>query len=216
MSDKVTNLLLIALLAVSTGLFVHRNYLLPPPASVATTVPVFFDNWRDIRSAGVTDDTTAKVQIIEFVDFECPFCASFTQVTLPALRERYDVGLTMVHFPLPGHRFAVATANMAECARTEGRFFHTARLLLAKQDSFGLKPWNEYAVEAGITNIPAWKNCVDSEGGKRAIEQGKAAGASVPVTGTPTLLFNGWKLPPLGVEDLSGAIRNILAGKSPS
>lgn len=215
MSDRIINLALIALLAVSTGLFAHKNYFSPAPGSVAATAPVFLENWREIRSAGLTDDTTATVQIIEFVDFECPFCASFTQTTLPALREKYDIGFTLVHFPLPGHRFALTAANMVECARAEGRFSNAATVLLAKQDSFGLKPWKEYAVEAGIANVPAWQNCVDSGGGNAVIERGKAVGASVPVTGTPTLLINGWKVPPLGVEDLNAAIRNILAGKSP-
>src|SRR5260370_32414860 len=102
--------------------------------------------------------TQAPVQLLEFADFECPFCATFHK-DVKSLRTRYptQVALTYVHFPLPMHRFAEAAARVAECASDQGRFEAMYDQLFDEQDSFGLKPLSEYATKAGVSDRAAFQ-----------------------------------------------------------
>jgi protein-disulfide isomerase len=180
--------------------------------------PALIPRWQEYLSEGVRiGPPQAKVQLIEFADFECPFCGSFHK-TLKTVRDRYpdQVSLEYVHFPLPMHRFAVPAARVAECAGDQGRFEAMYDQLFDGQDSFGLKPWNDYATAAGVPNLTAFDECIKRSDPIPRIEQGKALGKRLDVQGTPTLIVNGWKLGhPPSEEELDGMVKKILAGKSP-
>jgi protein-disulfide isomerase len=159
----------------------------------------------------------APVQLLEFADFECPYCANLHK-DVKALRVRYpfQVALTFVHFPLPMHRFAVPAAKVAECAGDQGRFEPIYDLLFEQQDKFGLKPWSEFASEAGITDNAAFETCVKRTEPILRVTEGKALGSQLDVQGTPTVVINGWKLgrPPT-LDELDRMVKAIFAGKSP-
>ena len=80
-----------------------------------------------LEGAPILGAAAAKVAIIEFSDFECPYCARFFQDALPELRAKYiDTGkvrLAFRHLPLPMHQRARAAAEAAECARRQSRFW---------------------------------------------------------------------------------------------
>jgi protein-disulfide isomerase len=180
--------------------------------------PKFVKNWRAELGKGVPlGSPSAQVQLIEFADFECPFCGNFHK-TLKALQLRYpsQVSLTYMHFPLPGHRFAVPAARVAECAADQGRFEPMYDHLFDEQDSFGLKPWRDYAMAAGVPDLTAFDACIKRTDPISRVEEGKALGSTLDVQGTPTIIINGWKLGSPPTEDeLDGMVKKILAGRTP-
>ena len=204
---------------VTTGVVLRREFL-PPPMRAAggDQKPAIVPNWRQDMVKGVRlGPDSAPVQLIEFADFECPFCGSFHK-TLANVRQHYptQVSLTYVHFPIPGHRFALPAARVAECAGDQGRFEAMYDQLFDGQDSFGLKPWSEYAIAAGVADLTAFDACIRRTDPVQRIEDGKELGAQLDIQGTPTVVINGWKLPhsPTG-EQLETMVKAILAGKSP-
>jgi protein-disulfide isomerase len=159
----------------------------------------------------------APVQLAEFADFECPFCASFHK-DLKALRDRFpnQVALTFVHFPLPMHRFAEPAARVAECADDQGQFERMHDLLFEQQGQFGLRPWSDFASDAGVANSAAFEACIKRTDPIPRVTEGKALGNQLDVQFTPTVVINGWKLgrPPT-LDELDHMVKLILAGKSP-
>ena len=93
-------------------------------AGESQTQPVFFEQWRDALAAGIRlGPADAPVQVVEFADFQCPYCARF-ELTVKTVREKYpdQVAFTFAHMPLPQHGFAESAARAAECADSQGRF----------------------------------------------------------------------------------------------
>ena len=200
-----------------TGAIVHREFF-ASGRTQAEQKPIFLKNWRAALAKGLhMGPAEAPVQLMEFADFECPFCASFHK-DLKELRARYptQVALTFVHFPLSMHRFAEPAARVAECAGDQGRFEAMHDQLFERQDQFGLKPWDDYATAAGVPNMAAFDVCIKKTDPIPRVEEGKVLGAMLDVKGTPTIIINGWKLgkPPTEAE-LDQMVQRVLAGKQP-
>jgi protein-disulfide isomerase len=204
---------------VTTGLVVRREVRdLPMSRAPVEQKPTLIAHWRDDFKEGVRiGGAAAPVQLIEFADFECPYCASFHK-DAKLLRARYptQVALTFVHFPLAMHRFAEPAARVAECADDQGRFEAMYDLLFEQQDKLGLKPWRDFAREAGVPDTAAFETCVNSTAPIPRVSEGKALGNALNVQGTPTVVINGWKLArPPTLEELDHMVKAILAGDSP-
>ena len=114
------------------------------------------------------------------------------------------------------HRFAEPAARVSECAGDQGRFEAMYDLLFEQQYRFGLKPWSEFASEAGVADSAAFEACIKRTEPIPLVTEGKALGSQLDVHGTPTVVINGWKLgrPPT-LEELDHMVKAILAGKSP-
>ena len=204
---------------VTTALVAHREYVTVQQAPAqADQKPTFVKNWRSDLADGVQlGSTNAAVQLIEFADFECPYCSSF-HGALKSLRNRYptNVTVTFVHFPLPMHRFAVPAARAAECAAAQDRFEAMYDRLFEGQNELGLKAWHDYAAAAGVPDLQAFDACIKNTDPIPRVEEGKALAAKLDVRATPTVIINGWKLGrPPSEDELDGMVKNILAGKSP-
>lgn len=72
--------------------------------------------------------------------------------------------LVLVHYPLPMHRFAESAARVSECAAERNQFEAMQNPLFKGQRDFGLKPWVEFATQAGISNLAAFEACIQREG----------------------------------------------------
>jgi protein-disulfide isomerase len=218
--DSVMTVVLVACALATTGLVIRRSFSDDGASSVQSrsTRPVFVRNWQSqFRGAELVGIASAPVQVVEFADFECPFCAGFHK-TLKTVQERFpnQIAVTYVHFPLPMHRFALPAARVAECAGEQGRFESMYDQLYDGQDSFGLKPWSDYAIVAGVTDVEMFNACVSGTGPIARVEEGKRLGTRLDVKGTPTVIVNGWKLgQPPTLEQLEGMVKSVLAGKSP-
>lgn len=185
-----TGLLLV--IAVSVGA-VSSGALLSGPGISATPATGSIENWQDFQGPSLTlMEGDGTITIIEFSDFQCPYCAS-ASATLDALAKRYPGQVTVKyrHLPLPSHPHAVAAAEAAECANEQGAFAHYHDMLFAQRDSIGVKPWEAFAQEAGVPELSVFRECVDSRRYSERVESDIAAAAELGFRATPTFIVNG-------------------------
>lgn len=143
-------------------------------------------------------DADAEVTIIEFSDFECPFCGRFYSETLPQIVKNYiDTGkVNMVYkdFPLPFHQSAKIAAIASECAEEQGKFWEMHDKLFEGQSSWGnqgpsvsVPAFKQYASDLKL-DTNKFNSCLDSE--KYASEvDGDMAEAGSYVSGTPSFFI---------------------------
>jgi len=170
-------------------------------------------NWDTLVRAGIrVGDPNSRVTIVEFADFECPFCARFSE-SINQVEAEFgkDVSHVFVHYPLRSHRFARPAARAAECASAQGHFKSMQDVLFAKQDSLGLKSWVSYAAEAGVLDTASFSHCASDAKPLASVEEGLRLGAGLGVTGTPTVIINGLRYSSPPGDSLSAIVRAALA-----
>jgi len=158
----------------------------PPPVTV-TNITL-----GDAPSLGSSE---AKVTVVEFSDFQCPFCASFFSNTLSQIKKEYvDTGKIIFvykHFPLDFHQNAKQAAVASECAKEEGKFWEYHNILLGNQtmwENLGGNDTTEtfvkYAESLGL-DTDNFKSCLDSMKYERNVDMDLQEGSTMGVTGTP-------------------------------
>lgn len=133
----------------------------------------------------------AKVTIIEFSDFQCPFCGR-VEPTIKEIRERYpdDVRIVYRHFPLSFHNRALAAAEAAACADKQGKFWEYHNLLFANNKALEDADLERYAEEIGLES-DAFKACVSERETQQMVEVDINDGRTAGVSGTPAFFING-------------------------
>ncbi|MBI1363863.1 MAG: thioredoxin domain-containing protein [Proteobacteria bacterium] len=139
----------------------------------------------------VLGDKDAPVTIIQFAEFECPFCATAHE-TLTEVMRRYKskVRLAFVHMPLSFHKHAIPAAKAAIAAQRQGKFWEYHDALFANQDKLGEKLFIQTAKELGLDmakfdkdrNDPALDDLIQTD---------SKSGAAIGARGTPYFLING-------------------------
>jgi protein-disulfide isomerase len=133
----------------------------------------------------------APVTVIEFSDFQCPYCARVTP-TLAKLQEAYPGKIRVVFrdLPLPNHKNAGPAAEAAQCAHDQGKFWEMHDRLFANQQKLAPADLKEHAVALGL-DAAAFNQCLDS--GKYTAEWRKDAEEAnrLGVNGTPAFFVNG-------------------------
>ena len=124
------------------------------------------------------------------------------------------IALTFIHAPLPEHPLAVATAVGAECAGRQGRFREFVGIAFELIDSLGQVELEMIAQRAGVQQLEAFTDCLDSPAALAQVHVGKALSDSLHLRGTPTVLFNGWIVSGLPTDSLMlFAVRTAAEGK---
>ncbi|MFH0956236.1 MAG: thioredoxin domain-containing protein [Candidatus Aenigmatarchaeota archaeon] len=145
----------------------------------------------------VLGQASAKVTIIEFSDFQCPYCSRFVLQTFPQIKTNYiDTGkakLIFRDFPLGFHANAAKAAEAAECAGDQGKYYEMHDKLFGNQSALGIDSYKQWAAELGL-NTATFNSCLDSGKYTAEVAADAAAGAAAGVTGTPTFFINGAKL----------------------
>lgn len=134
----------------------------------------------------------AKVTIVEFVDYQCPFCGRYARETFPLVEKAYGNRIRYVsrHFPLSIHPHAMGAAIAAECAHRLGRFWEYHALVFAHQDQLDARGLARQAKVAGI-DPSAFRSCTHSSAARVAVNRDLADGRRSGVTGTPAFFING-------------------------
>lgn len=151
-------------------------------------------DWQKYVATGRTfGGDSAKVKIVEFGDFECPVCRSFTLNVLAGVMANHpnDVSLTYHYWPLSYHRFAMPAARAAECAAEQDRFQQFHDRLYQSQDSLGLKTFFEFAKETGVPDLKMFMECMKSSEPTAAIARDTKMAEALHLEGTPSILVNG-------------------------
>jgi protein-disulfide isomerase len=145
----------------------------------------------DVAGAPTRGPADAPVTIVEFSEFQCPFCRR----VLPALREVEDryrgrVRLVFRHFPLARHKDAPKAAEAAECARDQGRFWEMHDRLFANAERLGVDDLKRHARAVGLDG-PAFDACLDSGRNEGRWRRDLADAESYGASGTPMFFVNG-------------------------
>ena len=142
-------------------------------------------------------NANAPVTIVEFSDFECPFCARFYSQTMKQLETEYiDTGkvkLIYRDFPLGFHQNAQKAAEAGECADDQGKFWEMHDKIFENQPSLSVSSLKQWAGQIGL-DTGEFNSCLDS--GKHAgeVQDDFKEGASYGVSGTPSFFINGIQL----------------------
>ncbi len=148
-------------------------------------------------SGNVMGNPDAPVTIIEYSDFQCPFCGRFFQQTLPLIKENYiktgKAKLEYKHFPLSFHQYAQKAAEAAECAGEQGKFWEMHDKIFENQQALDTESLKSYARDIGL-NGDQFDSCLDSGKYASKVQQDFNDGREAGVSGTPTLFVNGQKI----------------------
>jgi len=134
---------------------------------------------------------SAKVTIIEFSDFQCPYCARMGP-TLEKIRQTYpeQVRIAFRDFPLPMHPQAVPAAEAAQCANEQGKFWEYHDKLFAGQHQLTPDDLKRYAGEVGL-DVTRFGECFDSGRFRADVTRDQEDGQRAGVSGTPAFFVNG-------------------------
>jgi protein-disulfide isomerase len=150
-----------------------------------------------LANAAIKGDKNAPVTMLEFSDFECPFCSRFALNTLPQIVSDYidkgKVKLAFRNFPLGFHQYAKTAAIAAECAREQGgdeMFFKLHDKVYADQQSLSVESLKKWAGELGI-KMDQFNTCLDTKKYEKQVDADMKDGQSYGVNGTPAFFING-------------------------
>ena len=148
----------------------------------------------------------AKVTIIEFSDFQCPFCKAYFDDSHSKINDTYvktgKVKFAYRHFPLTSiHPNAQKAAEAAECANEQSKFWEYHDMLFAEQDTWSplsatdvVSSFVEYAGQLGL-NTSQFQSCLDTDKYKQNVDDDAAVATSqAQVNATPTFFVNGVRI----------------------
>ena len=147
----------------------------------------------DVATAGRPEKggKNASVTIIEFSDYECPFCKRAEGVVDQVMTTYGDkVKLVFRDFPLPFHSNARPAAEAANCAGGMGKFWEYHAKLFANQAGLAPDKYNSYAAELGL-DPQKFSECLAQKPHAAAIDKDIEDGQKVGVSGTPAFFING-------------------------
>jgi protein-disulfide isomerase len=200
------------LLGMLTNKVVYLEQQLKNPTNLAAqgtqptapTPPVFVEDLSPGKLP-LLGNKDAKVTLVEFSDFQCPFCKAYFDDTHAQIKEKYvDTGkvkFAFRHFPLTSiHPLAQKAAEASECASEQGKFWEYHDLLFIEQDSWsqladeeGTNSFVDFAGQVGI-NSSQFSSCLESEKYKTRVEEDIAGATDAQVEATPTYIVNGTRV----------------------
>jgi len=180
---------------------INKNAVLTPVQQPGVAAPSIID----VTFAGnpMIGDPDAPITIVEFSDFQCPFCSRFHEQTLPAIMENYidtgKVNFVYRDLPLSFHPNANPASIAAECANEQGKFWEYHDVLFDKQSQ-----WQSLAVDDFTTNAKqfatdiglesaSFESCLSSSKTASKVSQDSRDAASYGATGTPTFFIGNEK-----------------------
>jgi protein-disulfide isomerase len=189
MKENIIAIVIVLILVAGLSWWLYARFTTPPavPAGGARAeIP--------LGASPVLGNENASMTVVEFSDFECPFCGQFAREDFQVIKREYiDTGkakLVFKQFPLTSHPDAEKAAEASLCAQDQGKFWEYHDLLYANQQKLGIPDLERYAGQLGL-NTTAFNACLES--GQRATDVAldKQLGERVGVSGTPTFYFNG-------------------------
>ena len=175
--------------AIKNELKVIKTLLQQRPVQRPTAPQRAKADIKDDPSMGSPD---AKVVLVEYTDYQCPFCSRHAKNTLPQIKKEFvDTGkirYVLKDFPLPSHRQAKDGAEATHCAGEKGKYWEMHDLLFANMRQMSVEDLANHAKGLGL-NVRKFKACLEDDRYVKAIEGDIAEGRQGGVTGTPSFLL---------------------------
>ena len=190
-------LLLVGVAVIGGGVLWYGSQRTPAPAPVPSE-PVPVAAADGFRGYTLGSDS-APIEITEYSDFECPFCASFATVQMPVIREQLiatgKVRWRYRDFPLPTHAYSRYAALAAQCAGEQGKFWEMHDQLFTNhqwaqtaKNPRGL--FREFARGLGL-DLDKYDACMDGQRYAGRVQASVQEGEARGVKGTPSFYVNG-------------------------
>jgi protein-disulfide isomerase len=166
----------------------------------------------------------APLTLVEFTDYECPFCKRFYETTFQTLKKNYietgKLKFISRNMPLPMHPHALKAAQASTCAGDQGKFWEMKDLLFRNQNSLEVEALTGYANDISL-NAETFKTCMADDARLKSISDEASYINSLGVNGTPSFVLGksvgdsveGRKI--VGAQPLEvfeGAINELLGG----
>jgi protein-disulfide isomerase len=170
------------------------------PQQLQEPTVVADDIWKEMikNPTAVRGDNKAKVTLVEFTDFQCPFCKRYAEETMGQIEKEYvatgKVKYIAKTLPLEFHQFAQQAAEAAKCAGVQGKYFEYSALLFKNQDAWSTeadvtKTFSGYATALGL-NGTKFSQCVANGEQKAAVAADAALAKKGGLGGTPSFVIN--------------------------
>jgi len=160
----------------------------PIKALIAENRPL--DLTMSVEGAPALGSADAKLTLVEFSDFQCPYCGRHVANTYPSLKEEYvDTGqmrYVFRDFPLSNHQLAPKAAEAAHCAGEQGKFWEMHDELFANQRALQPDQLPVYASNVGVSDMAKFQECLDSGRMAPVVAANMAEGAKLNIRGTPS------------------------------
>lgn len=159
------------------------------PRMMTRTVP----DWQFLLNGGHHEGPSdAPVKLIEFSDFQCPYCKKL-EPELKHLLKKYRGKIEFIYrnFPLPAHSQALQAAKAGECSAEQNDFWSYHDALYSNQALFRRQPWDSIARLAGIRDVKTFNGCMKDTLVNKVIEKDIRLGERIGVHSTPTLVVSG-------------------------
>jgi len=159
----------------------------PPPPVVPESIEL------SVTDAYAKGGAGSRLVLVEFSDFQCPFCGRHAKQTLPQIEREYvDTGkllYVMRNLPLEAiHPDAFRAAAAAECAGDQGKYWQMHEKLFTNQQALSAADLERYAKEAGV-EPGAFKQCFDADAHGAKIRKDLTDAQAAGITGTPTFFL---------------------------
>lgn len=153
--------------------------------------PIAEVNLKSTAKASGLGATTAKVAVIEFADFQCPFCSQFALTTQPTLKRTFidtgDVHYSFRHFPLESiHPLALKASAAVECAGEQRKYWEMHDALFANPRQLAEGDLVKHALNLKIDES-TFRKCLDTD--PNTVKEDLAEGHRLGVQGTPTFFI---------------------------
>lgn len=161
-------------------------------AKVEIFLPPVMPDARDIPTDGPSKgNPNAPITIVEFADFECPFCAN-AQETVDRILETYgeDVRYVFRDFPMPFHRFAAKAAEAAHCAGEQGKYWEMHAVLFKNSEALTISDLKTYATQIKLDSSK-FNTCLDTSSTAPLVNESLALVTKLGIRGSPTFFING-------------------------
>jgi protein-disulfide isomerase len=154
-----------------------------------------------LDGANLMGSKDAALTMVEFTDYQCPFCQRFHLTTFNDIKKNYiDTGKVRFYsrdLPLDFHGNALRAAQAARCAGDQGQFWQMRDVMGINADKLEMDNLVKFAQELKL-DVAAFRGCVESEKYKSAVEKDVAEAMRIGANGTPTFVIG--KSTPNGVE----------------
>ncbi len=161
-----------------------------PAAAAAPSGPNVKDVVFSLGTNPVKGSPTAKLTLLEFTDYQCPFCAKYARETSPKLKADFvDTGkirYVKLDLPLAMHPKAFDAAEAVRCAGDQGKFWEMNERLFENQKA--LEPWVGHAEAIGI-KAPEFEACMNTDKHAEAIRGDMKEAQKAGFTGTPSFML---------------------------
>ena len=146
----------------------------------------------NISKDPVRGNPSAKVVLIEYSDYQCPFCSRFGKDTYPQLETDYiktgKIRYAFRDLPLDFHKQAFKAAEAAHCAGEQGKFWEMHDRLFENQKALAPEELTKYAGQLGL-NTSTFQQCLDSKRYEADIKKDITEAGTAGISGTPTFLI---------------------------